>query len=180
MLHYGRRELRGIIDPDKIFYGEGRGEFGVCLHLPLSGYLAGSAPAEDFQLMISVANDMIEFLRYKRLIRGPEQWDYEAEKAAEAYTVCGDNPSTSGIIIFDTAYASGPKLQLFLDKTFGSNEVSVRWKNNLVGDEKLLDDYEEYMRQMLTEEGGEAVEPEPEEQSEPRRSRLEFDDSAFE
>lgn len=160
MLHFGHRELKGLFDPERIYYGEGRGEFGVCLHLPLSGYIAGSAPAEDYQLMIAVANDMIEFLRYKRLIKGPEMWDYDPEKATEAFTVCGDNPSTSGIILRDSAYSSGPKLQLFLDKTFGANEVSVRWKNNLVGDERLLDDYEEYMRETLRDGTGDGQPPE--------------------
>jgi hypothetical protein len=86
---------------------------------------------------------------YKRLVRGPEAWDYDAEKAGELYAVCGDNPSSSGIVVADRSYNAGPKLQLYLDKTFGSNEVSIRWRNQLVGDEYLLKDYLEYLKQAI-------------------------------
>jgi hypothetical protein len=43
----------------------------------------------------------------------------------------------------------GPKIQIFLDKTFGANEAAIRWKNQMVADEKLLGQYEEYMKQAL-------------------------------
>ena len=67
----------------------------------------------------------------------------------ESYTVCGDNLSTSGIIIFDRNYSGGAKLQTFLDKTFGSNEIAILWKNGMAGDETLLEDYAEYMRNAI-------------------------------
>lgn len=117
--------------------------------MPLKGHMAGAAPAEDYMLMIAVANHMLKFLKYERAARGPEEWDYDAEKAAEQYTVCGDNPSSSGVILEDKNYNSGPKVQVFLDKTFGSNEVSIRWKNQLVGDERLLGDYENHVKTTL-------------------------------
>jgi hypothetical protein len=66
------------------------------------------------------------------------------------YTVCGDNPTTSGVVVFDRNYEGGSKLQVVLDKTFGANEVSIRWKNNMVGDEFLLKDYLEYLKKALT------------------------------
>jgi hypothetical protein len=150
VLYYDKRDLSKVINSKGVYFGEGRGEVGICLHLPLEGHVAGGAPQEDFMLMLSVANDLIEFLLYKRLRKGPEAWDYDAEKASEVYTVCGDNPSIGGIVIFDRNYNAGPKLQVFLDKTFGSNEVAVRWKNQLVGDETLIGDYQQYMIEMLS------------------------------
>jgi hypothetical protein len=150
VLHIIRKNLNLYLDGERIYHGEGRGESGVCLHIPIKNYVAGTAPGEDHALMLSVANTLIEYLLYKRERKGPEAWDYDAEKANEIYAVCGDNISSSGIIIFDRNYAGGAKLQVFLDKTFGSNEVSVLWKNQLVGDEFLLDDFRHYMRHALT------------------------------
>lgn len=149
MLHIQRKNLTRYLDADRVYYGESRGESGVCLHFPIKNYVVGTAPGEDHALMISVANTLIDFLLYKRVRKGPEAWDYDAEKANEIYTVCGDNISSSGIIIFDRNYQGAPKLQLFLDKTFGSNEVSLLWKNSMVGDEFLLDEFSEYMKQAL-------------------------------
>ncbi len=149
MLHLAHKDLSKFIDPDRIFYGEGRGEMGVCLHLPFKNHTAGSVPAEDYMLMIEIANNLIEFLRYKRVVKGPELWDYDPEAASEVYNVCGDNPNSGGIILRDTNYVGGPKIQIFLDKTFGANEVAIRWKNELVGDERLLGDYEEYAKLAL-------------------------------
>ena len=149
MLYFKKRDLSQFLDADRLFYGEGRGETGVCLHLPLKNHIAGGAPTEDHALMIEIANNLIGFLLYKRLVRGPEAWDYDAEKAGELYAVCGDNPSSSGIVVADRSYNAGPKLQLYLDKTFGSNEVSIRWRNQLVGDEYLLKDYLEYLKQAI-------------------------------
>jgi len=111
--------------------------------------VAGGAPNEDHALMIDVANNLIEYLMYKRPVKGPEAWDYDGEDAGEMYTVCGDNPTTSGIIVFDRNYEGGAKLQVTLDKTFGANEVSIRWKNAMVGDEFLLKDYLEYLKHAL-------------------------------
>jgi hypothetical protein len=156
VLYYDKKNLSQFIDPDGVRYYEGRGEVGLCLHLPLKDYVAGASPGEDYMLMIAVANDLIEFLLYKRAAKGPEAWDYDPEKAAELYTVCGDNPSIAGIIVLDRNYSGGAKLQLFLDKTFGSNEIAVRWKNQMVGDEHLMDDYATYMRDMLRNEAASA------------------------
>lgn len=111
----------------------------------MKGYVAGTAPGEDYTVMMSVANHLLDFLLYRRLNRGPEAWDYDAEKASEVYAVCGDNLSTSGIIIIDKHYSGGAKLQIFLDKTFGANEIALLWKSQLVGDERLLNDYAEYL-----------------------------------
>lgn len=155
MLHYPERDLSQIIDATRVFYGEGRGEFGTCLHMPLKGYMAGAAPSEDHMVMISVANHLLNFLKYQRIVKGAEEWDYEAEKAAEQYTVCGDNPNSSGVIVMDKNYNAGPKVQIFLDKTFGSNEVSIRWKNHLVGDERLLADYEDHVKTTMSNGHGE-------------------------
>jgi len=149
MIYIQTLNLGDFIDPERIFFGEGRGECGIALHLPIKGYVAGTAPSTDYALMISVANNLLEFLLYKRLNRGPEQWDYNPEKAAEIYNVCGDNVSTSGIIIEDRNYSTGAKLQIFLDKTFGANEVAIRWKGQMVGDERLLTDYEDYLKSAL-------------------------------
>ena len=149
MLYFEKRDLAQVFDGELIRYGLGRGETGECLHLPLKGYVAGSAPGEDYSLMMAVANNLIEFLLYKRARRGPEAWDYDGERAMESYTVCGDNLSTSGIIIFDRNYSGGAKLQTFLDKTFGSNEIAILWKNGMAGDETLLEDYAEYMRNAI-------------------------------
>ena len=150
MLYFTKRDLSKYIDAERVHYGEGRGEFGTCLHLPFKGHVAGSAPAEDYAIMLAVANNLIEFLMYKRVIKGPEQWDYDAEKTAETYTVCGDNPNSSGVLVTDRNYAGGFKLQVFLDKTFGANEVSIRWKNQMIGDEVLLPDYRDYIKEALT------------------------------
>lgn len=149
MIYIETLNLAEYIDGSRIFFGEGRGECGIALHLPIKNYVAGSVPAIDYQLMITVVNNLLEFLLYKRINRGPEQWDYNPEKAAEIYTVCGDNVSTSGIIIEDRNYPSGAKLQVFLDKTFGVNEAAIRWKGQMVGDERLLLDYEEYLKNFL-------------------------------
>jgi hypothetical protein len=149
VLYYQKKDLGQFFTPERVFYGEGRGEAGICLHLPIQGYVAGSAPMEDFLLMLTVANILVEFLLYKRLIRGPEAWDYDAERAGEPYTVCGDNLNSSGIQIFDKSYPGGPKLFIYLDKTFGSNEVAVGWKNQRAGDEKLLGDFERYIKEGL-------------------------------
>lgn len=156
MLYFDKKDLTRYFNHQGIYFGEGRGEVGICLHLPLKGYIAGGAPQEDFSLMLAVANDFIEYLLYKRARKGPELWDYDAEKASELYTVCGDNPSIAGIIIFDRNYNAGPKLQIFLDKTFGSNEVAIRWKNQLVGDETLLGDYERHMVDSMSAEPAES------------------------
>ncbi len=149
MLYHVKRDLSHYLDAERLYYGEGRGETGVCLHLPLKNHIAGGAPSEDHALMIGITNNLIEFLLYKRVVKGPEAWDYDAEKAGELYTVCGDNPSSSGIVVADRHYNGGAKLQVYLDKTFGSNEVSVRWRNQLVGDEFLLSDYLEYLKQAI-------------------------------
>ncbi len=151
MLYIQKLDLSGYIDADRIFVGEGRGECGLALHIPLKNYVAGSDPIFDYHLMITVANDLLEFLLYKRARRGPENWDYNPEKAAEVYNVCGDNVSTSGIIIEDKNYPAGAKLQIFLDKTFGVNEVAIRWKAQMVGDEWLLSDYGEYLKRVIRE-----------------------------
>jgi hypothetical protein len=151
VLYFGRKDIGKVINGERIGYGEGRGEFGVCLHIPLRGHMAGAAPAEDWVLMLGMANNLIEWLMYHRAVKGPEVWDYDPEKAAEQYSVCGDNPNSSGVILQDVNYKGGPKLQIFLDKTFGSNEVSIRWKNNMVGDDRLLGEYEDYLRQALRE-----------------------------
>jgi hypothetical protein len=143
------RDLSKVLDGDRIFYGEGRGETGVCLHIPLTNHVAGGAQGEDHALVIQLCNNMIEYLMYKRAVKGPEVWDYDADKAGEMYTVCGDNPTTSGVVVFDKNYEGGSKLQVVLDKTFGANEISVRWKNNMVGDERLLKDYLEYLKRAL-------------------------------
>jgi hypothetical protein len=148
-LYLSKRDLSQVIDVERIYFGEGRGETGICLHLPLMNHVAGSAPTEDHALMIEITNNLIEYLLYKRPVKGPELWDYDPEKAAEVYEVCGDNPSSSGIIVADRNYGAGAKLQVYLDKTFGSNEVAVRWKNQLVGDEFLLNDYMGYLKQAL-------------------------------
>lgn len=149
MLYAFKRNLSKVLDGDRIFYGEGRGETGVCLHIPLTNHVAGGAQTEDHALMIELCNNLIEFLLYKRPVKGPEAWDYDGEKAGEMYSVCGDNPTTSGIVIIDKNYEGGSKLQVVLDKTFGANEISVRWKNNMVGDEFLLKDYLEYLKRAL-------------------------------
>ena len=149
MLYQYKRDLSKVLDGDRIFYGEGRGETGVCLHIPLTNHVAGGAQGEDHALVIQVCNNMIEYLLYKRPVKGPEVWDYDADKAGEMYTVCGDNPTTSGVVVFDRNYEGGSKLQVVLDKTFGANEVSIRWKNNMVGDEFLLKDYLEYLKKAL-------------------------------
>ena len=149
MLYQYKRDLSKVLDGDRIFYGEGRGETGVCLHIPLTNHVAGGAQGEDHALVIEVCNNMIEYLLYKRPVKGPEVWDYDADKAGEMYTVCGDNPTTSGIVVFDRNYEGGSKLQIVLDKTFGANEISIRWKNNMVGDESLLKDYLEYLKKAL-------------------------------
>jgi hypothetical protein len=155
MLFYEKRDLSRTFDANRIFYGEGRGEVGVCLHLPLKGHIAGSAPGEDYMLMLALSNELIEFLMYKRQPKGPELWDYDAEKASELFEVCGDNPSSAGVIIADRNFNSGPKLQVFLDKTFGANEIAVLWKNQLVGDEFLLGDFEQYLKELCA--GGNAA-----------------------
>lgn len=149
MLYAYRRDLSRVIDGDRIFYGEGRGETGVCLHIPLTNHVAGGAQGEDHALVIQLCNNMIEYLLYKRPVKGPENWDYDGDKAGEMYTVCGDNPTTSGVVVYDKNYEGGSKLQVVLDKTFGANEISVRWKNNMVGDEFLLKDYMEYLKHAL-------------------------------
>ena len=150
MLYYNKRDLSQFLDADRLFFGEGRGEAtGACLHLPLKNHVAGGAPTEDHMLMVEVCNNLIEYLLYKRPVKGPEAWDYDGEQASELYTVCGDNPTTSGITVLDRNYSGGPKLQVYLDKTFGSNEIAVRWKNQMVGDEFLLKDYLEYLKQAL-------------------------------
>jgi len=149
VLYQYKRDLSKVLDGDRIFYGEGRGETGVCLHIPLTNHVAGGAQGEDHALVIEVCNNMIEYLLYKRPVKGPEVWDYDADKAGEMYTVCGDNPTTSGIVVFDRNYEGGSKLQIVLDKTFGANEISIRWKNNMVGDESLLKDYLEYLKKAL-------------------------------
>jgi len=100
--------------------------------------------------MIEVANNLIEYLLYKRPVKGPEIWDYDGERAGEIYAVCGDNVSTSGITVLDKSYNGGAKLQIYLDKTFGSNEIAILWKNQMVGDESLLKDYLEYLKLALT------------------------------
>jgi len=150
VLYQYKRDLSKVLDGDRIFYGEGRGETGVCLHIPLTNHVAGGAQGEDHALVIQVCNNMIEYLLYKRPVKGPEVWDYDGDKAGEMYTVCGDNPTTSGVVVFDRNYEGGSKLQVVLDKTFGANEVSIRWKNNMVGDEFLLKDYLEYLKKALT------------------------------
>jgi len=149
VLYFDKKDLSQYFDPNGIRYYEGRGEVGLCLHLPLVNYVAGASPGEDYMLMIAVANDLIEYLLYKRATKGPEAWDYDAEKAAEVYTVCGDNPSIAGIIVYDRNFPGGAKLQVFLDKTFGSNEIAIRWKNQMVGDEHMMDDYTAYLRETL-------------------------------
>ena len=149
MLYQYKRDLSKVLDGDRIFYGEGRGETGVCLHIPLTNHVAGGAQGEDHALVIQLCNNMIEYLLYKRPVKGPEVWDYDGDKAGEMYTVCGDNPTTSGVVVFDRNYEGGSKLQVVLDKTFGANEISVRWKNNMVGDEFLLKDYLEYLKKAL-------------------------------
>ncbi len=149
MLYQFKRDLNRVLDGDRIFYGEGRGETGVCLHIPLTNHVAGGAQGEDHALVIQLCNNMIEYLLYKRPVKGPESWDYDGDKAGETYTVCGDNPTTSGVVVYDRNYEGGSKLQVVLDKTFGANEISVRWKNNMVGDEFLLKDYMEYLKQAL-------------------------------
>jgi len=148
-LYQYKRDLSRVLDGDRMFYGEGRGETGVCLHLPLTNHVAGGAQGEDHALVIQLCNNMIEYLLYKRPVKGPEVWDYDSDKAGETYAVCGDNPTTSGVVIFDRNYEGGSKLQVVLDKTFGANEISVRWKNNMVGDERLLKDYLEYLKRAL-------------------------------
>jgi len=149
VLYQYKRDLSKVLDGDRMFYGEGRGETGVCLHLPLTNHVAGGAQGEDHALMIQLCNNLIEFLLYKRLVKGPELWDYDGDKAGEVYTVCGDNPTTSGVVVFDRNYEGGSKLQVVLDKTFGANEISIRWKSNMVGDERLLKDYLEYLKKAL-------------------------------
>jgi hypothetical protein len=149
VLFYAKRDISRFLDADRLFYGEGRSETGVCLHLPLKNHTAGGAQSEDHALMIQLVNNLIEFLLYKRLVKGPESWDYDGDKAGELYTVCGDNPTTSGVVVFDRNYEGGSKLQVVLDKTFGANEISIRWKNSMVGDEFLLNDYLEYLKQAI-------------------------------
>jgi len=158
VLYQYKRDLSKVLDGDRIFYGEGRGETGVCLHIPLTNHVAGGAQGEDHALVIQLCNNMIEYLLYKRPVKGPEVWDYDGDKAGEMYTVCGDNPTTSGVVVFDRNYEGGSKLQVVLDKTFGANEISVRWKNNMVGDEFLLKDYLEYLKKALVT-GELAIEP---------------------
>jgi hypothetical protein len=150
MIYRGKKleEILDIIDKDRIFYGEGRTETGICLHVPLKQekYIVGSAIGEDYEAVIGMTNSLIEFLKYKRYAKGPEDWDYDNDKATEVYEVCGDNPNQSGIIIFDKNYKGSPKIQIFLDKTFGSNEFAIKWKNDLVGDETALDDIMNYIK----------------------------------
>jgi len=149
VLYQTNRDLSHYIDTERIYYGEGRGEVGICLHLPLKNHVAGGAPTEDYALMIETANNLIDYLLHKRPVRGPEAWDYDAEKAGELYAVCGDSPNTSGIVVADRHHHAGAKLHVYLDKSFGANEVSIRWRNQLVGDECLLSDYLEYLKQTL-------------------------------
>jgi len=149
VLYSYKRDLSRVLDGERIFYGLGRSETGECLHVPLKNHVAGGAQNEDHALMIEMANNLIGYLMYKRPVKGPENWDYDGDKAGEMYAVCGDNPTTSGIVVVDRNYDGGAKLQVTLDKTFGANEISVRWKNGLVGDEFLLKDYMEYLKQAL-------------------------------
>lgn len=149
MLYQYIRDLSRVLDGDRMFYGEGRGETGVCLHIPLTNHVAGGAQGEDHALVIQLCNNMIEYLMYKRPVKGPEVWDYDGDKAGEMYSVCGDNPTTSGVVVFDKNYEGGSKLQVVLDKTFGANEISIRWKSGMVGDEFLLKDYLEYLKKAL-------------------------------
>ncbi len=146
------KSLDEVLNSGSFFYGEGRSETGICLHLPFNNkHTAGGIPAEDHAFMIELANNLIDYLMNKRPVRGPENWDYDGDKAGESYRVCGDNPVTSGIVIFDTNYKDGPKLQVSIDKTFGANEIAVRWKDHVVpyGQENVLQDYMEYLRQAV-------------------------------
>ncbi|HTW90562.1 MAG TPA: hypothetical protein VMH22_02510 [bacterium] len=149
MLYHYKRDLSRVLDGGRIFYGEGRGETGTCLHIPLTNHVAGGAQGEDHALVIQLCNNLIEYLMYKRPVKGPEVWDYDGDKAGEMYSVCGDNPTTSGVVVFDKNYEGGSKLWIVLDKTFGANEIAVGWKNGMVGDEFLLKDYMEYLKQAL-------------------------------
>ncbi len=173
MLYQYKRSLSDLLDPERITYGEGRSETGLCLHLPLKrseeqGQIAGAAHTEDHALMITVANNLIEYLKYKRPIKGPEDWDYDGDKAGEIYTVCGDNPTTSGLVIFDKNYEGGAKLQIILDKTFGANEIAIKWKFGMVLDETLLKDYKEYLINAI--KTGELREEKIEEEVKPKQS----------
>lgn len=144
MLYCGKKleEIAKILDVDRIFYGEGRGETGICLHFPLKNYTVGTDPTEDYELMIGIANNLIDFLKNERM----ENWDYDSDKAGERYLVCGENPSESGIFVFNKDYETGPKIQIFLDKTFGLNEIAIGWKGQLIGDETLLQNYMDYLK----------------------------------
>jgi len=150
---FDKKDLCDLIDAEKIYYGRGRSETGECLHLPLkrgeaNTQMAGAALGEDCALMLTVANNLVEYLMQKREIKTPETWDYDPEKC-EIYVVCGDNPTTSGIVIKDKFSDLGSKIQIMLDKTFGSNEIAIKWRNDLVGDEALLGDYQKYLENAL-------------------------------
>jgi hypothetical protein len=146
---FDKKDLCKLVDEEGIFYGEGRSETGVCLHIPLKNHTAGSASNEDHSLMLTLASNFVEYLLYKRPVKSAESWDYDGEKAGEMYAVCGDNPTTSGIVIKDKNSDLGAKLQIILDKTFGANEIAIKWKNNMVGDENLLKDYMDYLKQAI-------------------------------
>ncbi len=150
MLYQFKRDLNRVLDGDRMYFGEGRGETGVGLHIPLRNHVAGGAMGEDHALVIQFCNNLIEYLMYKRPVKGAENWDYDGDKAGEMYSVCGDNPTTSGVVIFDKNYEGGSKLQVVLDKTFGANEIAVGWKGDMVADEFLLKEYLEYLKQALT------------------------------
>jgi len=140
-----------VISVPLIGYGAGRGEFGRCLHLPFrDGYNIAVNPAQNSVYLIDVASLFSIWTN--------NAWDYRKEEVEEVSKVCSENPGTGGIIIYNQESIYGPKVQVFLDRTFGVKEISVGWKGGMALDESLIPKFGSWLKQRLGGHPGEDLE----------------------
>jgi len=144
-------ELLGVINVPLIGYGAGRGEFGTCLHLPFqAGYNIAASSTQNRLYLINTASLFSIWTN--------NLWDYKKEEVEEVSVVCSENPSSGGILLYNQESAYGPKVQVFLDRTFGVKEISVGWKGGMALDETLVPKFKTWLTQKLKNLGAEATE----------------------
>ena len=149
MLHRGKsiNDLAGIIASEKIFYGESRLEGGEQLHIPFQDSYKINR-GQDYDVVLGIAHALITYMHKASL----GNWDYNAEKASEVSTVCGDNPGSSGIIVANVEkIVGGERIHLFLSKTFGTHGVLVGWLNDMAFNESLLKkDFPKWLKEQIS------------------------------
>ena len=136
-------DIGKFIKADEMWYGIDRTERQIGLKIPIRYELVLTQKAIEAQLILNMANDLIQWCR--RAHRG-----YRAIKDIENLEIdmiCAENPSNAGVRLIDASATTRDPyyIRIYLNKTFGINNLNIAW--GMCSDETLLVHYMRDLKQ---------------------------------